>query len=95
MPFSRDYYFKRFTAVELHQLQSAYLMACKLVGRCSVTTPHKDEMAREIIQIYECGVTGPEKIAQLMLKVESVKPKKVVDPEFQQGFIRPVKANDL
>lgn len=52
-------------------------------------------MAREIIQIYECGVTEPEKIAQLLLKVESVKPKKMVDPGFEQAFIRPVKARDL
>lgn len=63
--------------------------------RCSITTPHKDEMAREIIQIYECGVTEPEKIAQLMLKIESVKPKKMVDPEHQKAFIRPKKASNL
>jgi hypothetical protein len=66
MPFSRDYYFKRFKPAELEQLQAAYLKTCEVLGRCPITSPQKDEMSREIIQIYECGISSPEKIAELI-----------------------------
>lgn len=72
-------------------LQAAYLKSCQVLGRCSVTSPQKDEMAREIIQIYECGIFNPDKIAQLMLQVESVKSKPLIKQVFEQPFILPAK----
>jgi len=75
MPFSRDYYFGRFKPAELEELQAAYLKSCEAMTRCLITSPHKDEMAREIIQIYECGVVDAEKIAELMVQIEAVKPR--------------------
>lgn len=74
MPFSRDYYFGRFKAVELEQLQAAYVKSCEAMARCPITSPHKDEMAREIIQIYECGVVDADRIAELMVQIAAVKP---------------------
>jgi len=73
MPFSRDYYFGRFKADELARLQQAYIQSCAAIGCCPITSPLKDELVREIIQIYECGVSQPEKIAELMKQIESVK----------------------
>ncbi|WP_273793168.1 hypothetical protein [Brucella anthropi] len=75
MPFSRDYYFGRFKPAELEVLQTAYMKSCEAMVRCPITSPHKDEMAREIIQIYECGVFDAEKIAELMVQIEAVKPR--------------------
>ncbi len=75
MPFSRDYYFGRFKPAELEVLQTAYMKSCEAMARCPITSPHKDEMAREIIQIYECGVFDAEKIAELMVQIEAVKPR--------------------
>ncbi|MBQ0707299.1 MULTISPECIES: hypothetical protein [unclassified Ochrobactrum] len=77
MPFSRDYYFGRFKPAELKELQAAYVKSCEAMARCPITSPHKDEMAREIIQIYECGVCEAEKIAELMVQIEAVKPRPV------------------
>jgi len=91
MPFSRDYYFKRFKPAELEQLQAAYLKTCEVLGRCPITSPQKDEMSREIIQIYECGISSPEKIAELMLQIESVKPKPYAAQFFPQDFDLPAK----
>ena len=91
MPFSRDYYFKRFNTAELEMLQAAYLKTCEVLEQCPVTSPQKDEMAREIIQIYECGIFNPDKIAQLMFKVESVKPKTLIERVFEQPSILPAK----
>jgi hypothetical protein len=85
MPFSRDYYFKRFKPAELEQLQAAYLKTCEVLGRCPITSP------REIIQIYECGISSPEKIAELMLQIESVKPKPYAEQFFPQDFDLPAK----
>jgi len=79
MPFARDYYFGRFKPAELARLQEAYVKTCEAMGRCPITTPYKDEMAREIVQIYECGVVQPDRIAELMLQIESVKPRPVAD----------------
>lgn len=79
MPFARDYYFGRFKPAELAGLQEAYLKTCEALGRCPATSPQKDEMAREIIQIYECGVSRPEKIVELMLQIQSVKPRPIAD----------------
>ncbi|WP_176036174.1 hypothetical protein [Brucella tritici] len=75
MPFSRDYYFGRFKPTELEKLQAAYVKSCETMTRCPITSPHKDEMAREIIQIYECGVVDADKIAELMVQIEAVKPR--------------------
>ncbi len=75
MPFSRDYYFGRFKPIELEELQAAYVKSCEAMARCPITSPQKDEMAREIIQIYECGVMDAEKIAELMVQIEAVKPR--------------------
>ena len=77
MPFTRDYYFGRFKPAELRQLQAAYVKSCEAMARCPITSPHKDEMAREIIQIYECGVVDAAKIAELMVRIEAVKPHPV------------------
>ncbi|NKB79454.1 hypothetical protein [Brucella daejeonensis] len=79
MPFSRDYYFGRFRPAELKKLQVAYAKSCEAMARCPITSPHKDAMAREIIQIYECGVNDADKIAELMLQIEAVKPRTVND----------------
>lgn len=91
MPFSRDYYFKRFSPAVLEQLQVAFVMSCQRLGRCPVTSPQKDEMAREIIQIYECGISNPDKIADLMMQIESVKPKPFAEQIFEQDFDQSVK----
>lgn len=77
MPFSRDYYFGRFKPAELEKLQVAYVKSCEAMARCAITSPHKDAMAREIIQIYECGVNDAERIAELMLQIEAVKPRPI------------------
>jgi len=77
MPFTRDYYLGRFKPAELEKLQAAYVKSCEALARCPITSPHKDEMAREIIQIYECGVCEAEKIAELMVQIEAVKPRSV------------------
>lgn len=75
MPFSRDYYFGRFKPAELEELQAAYVKSCEAMTRCPITSPHKDEMAREIVQIYECGVVDAQTIAELMVQIEAVKPR--------------------
>ena len=77
MPFTRDYYFGRFKPAELEQLQVAYVKSCEAMARCPITSPHKDEMAREIIQIYECGVVDADRISELMVQIEAVKPHPV------------------
>lgn len=92
MPFSRDYYFKRFKPAELEQLQAAFMETCQRLGRCPITSPQKDEMALEIIQIYECGISDPQKIADLMIQVESVKPKPYAEQVFEQDLDRSVKS---
>jgi len=84
MPFSRDYYFGRFKADELARLQQAYIQTCTAIGCCPVTSPLKDELVREIIQIYECGVFQPEKIAELMKQIESVKHRAENSPTLDQ-----------
>ncbi|MBC2885303.1 hypothetical protein H7Q97_07775 [Ochrobactrum sp. CM-21-5] len=84
MPFSRDYYFRRFKPPELLCLQAAYIRTCEVLERDPATHHLKDEMVREIIQIYECGVTSPENIAKLMRQIESVKPRPLTDP-FQEA----------
>lgn len=86
MPFSRGYYFKRFSPAALEQLQAAFVASCHQLGRCPITSPQKDEMVREIIQIYECGISSPEKIADLMMQIESVKPKPFAEQILEQGF---------
>ncbi|OYR14791.1 hypothetical protein CEV31_2954 [Brucella thiophenivorans] len=43
-------------------------------------------MTREIIQIYECGISNPQKIADLMMQIESVKPKPFAQQIFEQDF---------
>lgn len=91
MPFSRDYYFKRFSPAVLEQLQEAFVLSCQQLGRCPITCPQKDEMTREIIQIYECGISRPEKIAELMIQIESVKPKPLAEQMFEQGDDRAAK----
>ncbi|ASV83432.1 hypothetical protein CES85_4212 [Ochrobactrum quorumnocens] len=48
-------------------------------------------MAREIIQIYECGISNPDKIADLMMQIESVKPKPFAEQVFEQDFDRTAK----
>jgi len=48
-------------------------------------------MAREIIQIYECGISSPDKIADLMMQIESVKPKPFAEQIFEQDFDQSVK----
>ena len=73
MPFSRDVYLGRFTPEELNDLQSAYLLSCERLNRCAITSPFRDEMAREITQIFECGIKDPARIAEIMVKVASVK----------------------
>ncbi|MFC7066353.1 hypothetical protein [Brucella rhizosphaerae] len=88
MPFSRDYYFKRFKPAELEQLQAAFVETCQRLGRCPITSPQKDEMAHEIIQIYECGISNPDKIADLMMQIESVKPKPFAEQVFEQDLDR-------
>ncbi len=92
MPFSRDYYFKRFKPAELEQLQAAFIETCQRLGRYPITSPQKDEMALEIIQIYECGISDPQKIADLMIQVESVKPKPYAEQVFEQDLDRSVKS---
>lgn len=82
MPFSRDYYFGRFKPTELDELQAAYVKSCEAMARCPITSPQKDEMAREIIQIYECGVFDAEKIAELMVQIEAVKPRPMSEQLF-------------
>ncbi|MCX2696767.1 MULTISPECIES: hypothetical protein [Ochrobactrum] len=91
MPFSRDYFFKRFKPPELEQLQAAYVETCQRLGRCPITSPQKDEMAREIIQIYECGVSNPQVIADLMMQIESVKPKPFAEQVLVQSFDEQIK----
>lgn len=49
-------------------------------------------MALEIIQIYECGISDPQKIADLMIQVESVKPKPYAEQVFEQDLDRSVKS---
>lgn len=66
-------------------------MSCQRLGRCPVTSPQKDEMAREIIQIYECGISSPDKIADLMMQIESVKPKPFAAQILEQDFDQSVK----
>lgn len=83
MPFSRDYYFGRFKSAQLAQLQAAYVKSCEAMTRCPITSPLKDEMAREIIQIYECGITDVQKIAELMVQIEAVKPRSIGEQRFQ------------
>jgi hypothetical protein len=41
-------------------------------------------LVREIIQIYECGVFQPEKIAELMKQIESVKHRAETSPTLDQ-----------
>ncbi len=79
MPFSRDYFFGRFKTDELSILQTAYIKACEVLGYCPITSPHKDKLAHQIVQIYECGVSHPDKIAELMVQIESVKPKSLAE----------------
>lgn len=86
MPFSRDYYLKRFKPHELQQLQAAFIETCQRLGRCPITSPQKDEMVHEIIQIYECGISNPDKIADLMVQIESVKPKPFAEQVFEQDL---------
>ncbi|OYR16542.1 hypothetical protein CEV32_4175 [Brucella rhizosphaerae] len=45
-------------------------------------------MAHEIIQIYECGISNPDKIADLMMQIESVKPKPFAEQVFEQDLDR-------
>ena len=92
MPFSRDYYFNRFKPAELEQLQAAFIETCQRLGRCPITSPQKDEMAREIIQIYECGISDPQKIADLMIQIESVKPKPFAEQVLERDFDHSVKS---
>ncbi|AAL54016.1 MULTISPECIES: hypothetical protein [Brucella] len=82
MPFSRDYHYGRFKTAELENLQAAYLKTCEALGHCPITSPQKDHIAHQIIQIYECGVSNPDKIAELMVQIESVKPKPLVEELF-------------
>lgn len=91
MPFSRDYFFKRFKPPELEQLQVAFVETCQRLGRCPITSPQRDEMAREIIQIYECGVSNPQKIADLMMQIESVKPKPFAQQVLEKNFVEQTK----
>jgi len=91
MPFSRDYYFKRFKPPELEQLQAAFIETCQRLGRCPITSPQKDEMAREIIQIYECGISNPQRIADLMIQIESVKPKPFAEQFLELDFDKVIK----
>lgn len=89
MPFSRDFYLGRFNPSELNDLQTAYLQSCEKLNRCAITSPYRDEMAREIIQIFECGVKDPAKIVDLMIMVDSVKPKMAQTINFQNSQIAP------
>lgn len=92
MPFSRDYHFRRFTPAQRENLQAAYRETCEILGHDPITTPIKDEIAREIIQIYECGVSSPNKIAELMQRIESVRPKSVAEQFFQQVPVQRIKS---
>lgn len=76
MPFSMDHYFGQFTRAELASLQRAYLKTCIVLGRQPESLSYKDELVHEIIQVYECGVLDPEKIADVMKKIKSVKRSK-------------------
>ncbi|CUW44932.1 hypothetical protein B3286c2_0046 [Brucella vulpis] len=44
-------------------MQASYLKTCEALGHCPITSPQKDHIAHQIIQIYECGVSNPDKIA--------------------------------
>lgn len=72
-------------------LQAAYHSACMELGRCPVTSVHKDDMARAIIQIYECGILNPNRIAQIMVKAESVKPRPLMQEPFAATHAVPAK----
>jgi len=48
-------------------------------------------MAREIIQIYECGISNPQRIADLMIQIESVKPKPFAEQFLELDFDKVIK----
>lgn len=80
MPFRGNKYQGTYAPDDLQLLQAAYNRCCILLERCATTHESKEALARAIIRTealaraiirtYESGEHDPEKIAEMVAKLE-------------------------
>ncbi|PQZ26383.1 hypothetical protein CQZ93_20810 [Ochrobactrum vermis] len=70
MPFRGNKYQGTYAPNDLQLLQAAYNRCCVLLDRCSTTHESKEALARAIIRTYESGEQDPDKIAEIVAKLE-------------------------
>ncbi|MBR7654221.1 hypothetical protein KCX83_18030 [Brucella oryzae] len=70
MPFRGNKYQGTYAPNDLQVLQAAYNRCCVLLERCATTHESKDAVARAVIRAYETGEQDPEKIAEMVAKLE-------------------------
>ncbi|MBQ0707300.1 MULTISPECIES: hypothetical protein [unclassified Ochrobactrum] len=70
MPFRGNRYQGTYAPGDLQVLQAAYNRCCAFLDRCPTTHVDKETLARVIISTYEAGEYDPEKIAEIVAKLE-------------------------
>ncbi len=70
MPFRGNKYQGTYAPEDLRVLQVAYNRCCAVLDRCPTTHEDKEILARAIIRTYESGVHDPDKIAEIVAKLE-------------------------
>ncbi|PWU72016.1 hypothetical protein DK867_16795 [Ochrobactrum sp. POC9] len=70
MPFRGNKYQGTYAPTDLRVLQAAYNRCCVLLEPCATTNESKEALARAIIRTYESGEHDPEKIAEMVAKLQ-------------------------
>lgn len=70
MPFRGAQYRGTFTPEDLQVIQAAYNKSCVLLERCPITHVARNDLAREIIKIFETGESDPDRIAEIAAQSE-------------------------
>ncbi|MCF7644911.1 hypothetical protein KQ944_08490 [Bacillus subtilis] len=74
MPFQKSDYLGVYKPDQVNLLQSAYDETCELLGHCPLTDEDKNRLAHTVIRIYESGIHDPHEIAELIARIENLRP---------------------
>ncbi|MFQ0814044.1 hypothetical protein AVM02_13575 [Brucella anthropi] len=70
MPFRGTRYQGTYAPDDLHVLQAAFNRCCLLLEHCVITHESREALARAIIRAYESGEHDPDKIAEMVARLE-------------------------
>lgn len=70
MPFRGNKYQGTYAPEDIQVLQAAYNRCCGFLDRCPTTHEDKETLARAIIRTFESGEQNPDRIAEIVAKLE-------------------------